>query len=276
MPDEHGILTADDLDALSASEADARLPYGDDPLQFGDLRLPAGPGPHPVAMLLHGGCWLAEYGLRYFGTLAEALTSEGFATWSLEYRRVGHSGGGWPGTLLDVGRGADHLRVLARDRALDLDRVISVGHSAGGQLAIWLAGRQRLVPQSELHVPDPLALKGVLALAPAAHLALLHAEGTCEEAVDRLLGGSPEAFPERYRDTSPAEMTPIGIPQILIVGRHDATWRPNGEAYYQVARQAHDSIELRLADDSGHFEMVVPTSSTWPMVVAAAKELVNR
>ncbi len=276
MPDELGILTADDLQGLTGSHADARITYGDDSSQFGDLRLPKGPGPYPVAILLHGGCWLAEYGLDYFGSLAEALTSEGIATWSLEYRRVGHSGGGWPGTFQDVARGADHLRSLATPHTLDLGRVVTVGHSAGGQLAIWLAGRPRLIPQSELHVPDPLTVAGVLALAPAAHLAMLHAEGTCDEAVDRLIGGAPDAFPERYRDVSPAEMVPIGVPQILIVGRHDATWRPNGEAYYEAARQARDSVELRLAPESGHFEMVVPSSSTWPMVVEAAHELLDR
>jgi len=276
MPDDRGILTADDLASLVHPPADARLAYGTDPCQFGDLRLPVGSGPHPVVILLHGGCWKAEYDLTYVGAMAAGLATEGIATWTLEYRRVGHAGGGWPGTFIDVARGADHLRTIAAPYALDVGRVVSVGHSAGGQLAIWLAARHRLVPGSALHSADPLVLRGVLALAPAAHLAILHADGTCEDAVDGLLGGSPATVPERYRDTSPPELVPIGVPQIVLVGRHDTTWRPNAEAYYEVAREVRDPVEWRTAPDSGHFELVFPSSSTWPIVVQSVRDLLNR
>lgn len=275
MPDERGILTADDLATLVHPPADARLPYGRDPSQFGDLRVPSGRGPHPVVILLHGGCWKAEYDLTYVGAMASALTAEGLATWTVEYRRVGHDGGGWPGTFIDAARGADHLRALAAPYALDLRRVVSVGHSAGGQLAIWLAARHRLARGTVLHSADPLVLRGVLALAPAAHLAMLHRDGTCEDAVEGLLGGSPETVPERYRDTSPPELVPIGVPQIVLVGRHDATWRPNAEAYCDVARAGGDSVDWRTAPDSGHFEMVFPSSTTWPLVVKAVQDLLD-
>ena len=102
----------------------ARIPYGDDPLQFGDLRLPPGDGPHPVVVVIHGGCWRSDFNLDYIGAFSDALTRSGVATWTLEYRRVGDPGGGWPGTLQDVASGVDHLRSVARDHPLDLDRVI--------------------------------------------------------------------------------------------------------------------------------------------------------
>ena len=133
------LMTSNDLDHLVAPPAEARISYGDDALQFGELRLPDGPGPHPVAIVIHGGCWLGEFDLTHIGTLAEALNEEGIAAWVIEYRRIGNPGGGWPGTFEDVARGADHLRKIAKEHPLDLDRVIAVGHSAGGHLALWLA-----------------------------------------------------------------------------------------------------------------------------------------
>lgn len=269
------LLTAADLGTLTSPPADARIPYGSDPLQFGDLRLPDGPGPHPVAILLHGGCWLAEHDLRYFGALGTALMKRGFATWNVEYRRIGNAGGGWPGTFLDVARGADAVRTLSVDYGLDAGRVIAIGHSAGGHLALWLAARRQLAPSSEVYVEDPIQLTGVLALAPAAHLARLHAEGTCEAAVGRLMGGSPAMHPDRYHDGSPVERLPLRVPQIVLVGRHDATWRPIGEAYHDLATRAGDQVALRVAPASGHFEMVVPSSTTWPLIEAAARDLVG-
>ena len=136
------ILSAADLADFANPPADARIPYGDDPLQFGDLRLPPGGGPHPVAVFVHGGCWLSEYDIAHSSAVTAALAQSGIATWSLEYRRVGDEGGAWPGTLQDVARGADHLRSIAARYRLDLDRVIAAGHSAGGQLALWLAARR--------------------------------------------------------------------------------------------------------------------------------------
>src|SRR5579859_3765042 len=112
----HPILTT------PAPPADRRLAYGDHPRQFGDLRLPRGAGLHPVAVVLHGGFWRATYDLEHIGHLCAALAAAGVVTWSLEYRRIGDDGGGWPGTFHDVARGADRLRELARDYPLDLQR----------------------------------------------------------------------------------------------------------------------------------------------------------
>ncbi|HYF64217.1 MAG TPA: alpha/beta hydrolase, partial [Herpetosiphonaceae bacterium] len=115
-----------------APPADLRLAYGPDPLHFGDLRLPAGPGPHPLVIVVHGGFWRNRYDLEHIGHVCAALTARGLATWSIEYRRIGDPGGGWPGTFLDAGRAADYARELAPRFNLDLERTVSAGHSAGG------------------------------------------------------------------------------------------------------------------------------------------------
>ena len=120
--------------------ADHRLTYGSTPLEFGELRLPKTPGPHPVAVLIHGGCWVDRLpgrdpritGFEPLRPFAAALTAAGVATWNIEYRRAGHRGGGWPGTFQDVASATDFLRKLAPKHDLDLTRVVLVGHSAGG------------------------------------------------------------------------------------------------------------------------------------------------
>ena len=134
-------INSRDILTMPAPEADERISYGSDSLQFGELRRPAGDGPHPVAVVIHGGFWRAAYSLDHIGHLATALTEAGVATWSLEYRRIGDPGGGWPGTFEDIGAGADFVRQLAESASLDLARIVTVGHSAGGHLALWLAGR---------------------------------------------------------------------------------------------------------------------------------------
>jgi acetyl esterase/lipase len=153
-------LTFGDISKLPQPPADHRISYGPDPLHFGELRLPPGRGPHPVVIVVHGGCWFAEYDLHHLAAFSAALTKLGAATWSLEYRRIGNGGGAWPGTFQDVARGADYVRELAKKYPLDLKRVVIVGHSAGGQLALWLAARHRLPKESALYTPDPLRPSG--------------------------------------------------------------------------------------------------------------------
>ena len=129
-------------------KADRRLQYGEDPFQFGDLRLPSGPGPHPVVVFIHGGYYRARYDLTHAGFLCVAFALAGFASWSLEYRRLGNPGGGWPGTFQDVLRGLDHVGTIAEQYSLDPDRTVVVGHSAGGHLALWAAAASTLPDRS--------------------------------------------------------------------------------------------------------------------------------
>ena len=207
---EGQVAGVDDILALAQPEADVRIFYGDGPLQFGDLRVPDGNGPYPVAIVIHGGCWLSEYDIDHIGAAAEALRQSGIATWALEYRRVGDPGGGWPGIFLDLAQGADTLRRLAREHSLDLDRVIALGHSAGGHLALWLAARANLPSGSPITSDDPLLLRGVLGLAAAPDLEMVQRAASCDRVIEGLLGGSPDDVPGRYQLASPMYLLPLG------------------------------------------------------------------
>jgi len=268
-------MTSEILAELEKAPAGTHIPYGSDPLQFGELTLPRGSGPHPVVVNVHGGVWLSEFTISHTRAQARALADEGFAVWNLEYRRIGNAGGAWPGTFRDVSNGLEYLRVLARTYPLDLSRVCLMGHSAGGQLAMWLAARQRMPRSSELFVADPLPVRGVVALAPASQLPELYSRGVFDCAVGKLMGGSPEALPERYAAVTPAFLAPSGIPQILIVGRHDEVWGWNSPAYLAAAKAAGDTqTRLITIESAGHFEPIAPGSSAWPTVVEAANEVV--
>jgi acetyl esterase/lipase len=270
------LLTGEDIGRFSEPPPDRTIAYGSDALQFGELRLPAGTGRHPVVIFIHGGCWLAEYDLSHSRKLTAALAAQGVAVWSVEYRRVGNEGGGWPGTFLDVAQGADALKALARDYPLDLDRVIAAGHSAGGHLALWLATRRHLPRTSPLYLPEPIAIRGVLALAPAPDLEYLEQQGVCGNVVDGLVGGRPENLPERYAEVSGTRFVPLGLPQTLVLGGLDTSWAPVGRRYLEAALRAGDDVRLVEAPESGHFEMIDPDSSTWPLVRDALSDLLRR
>jgi acetyl esterase/lipase len=267
-------MTAADLGVLAEAPAGERIAYGPDAVQFGELSLPTGPGLHPVVVNVHGGVWLAEYDLQHTRAQARALMQAGFAVWNIEYRRVGNAGGGWPGTFVDVARATDHVRTLAQSFPLDLSRVVAMGHSAGGHLALWLGARTRVPASSEIHVADPLALRGVIALAPATGLTTLQARGAYDGVVDRLMGGSPSERSERYDAAMPSRLLPLGLPQRVIVGKQDADWGEFSADYVACARQAGDrQVDLQVLDDTGHFEVINPASRSWPFVLAAAVEL---
>lgn len=262
------MFTTDDYMAQPAIPADRRIAYGKADDQFGDLYLPAGAGSYPVAILLHGGCWRAQYGLAPLGPLCDALRATGVAVWSLEYRRVG-GGGGWPNTLLDVAAGAAFLKFLAPSYSLDLSRLITIGHSAGGHLALWLAAGSR---RDQGEIP-PVA--GVVALAALADLAEASRRGLCGTAVAELLEGDPGAVPDRYATASPAAQLPLGVPQRHIIGAHDPVVPPDYlEAYVVRARAAGDDATLLTLPDAGHFEPVMPQDdAAWAAVRGAVLDL---
>jgi len=263
-----------DLDELAKSPPGQKHAYGSEALQFGELSLPEGAGPFPVVINIHGGCWLSEYGIAHSRALAGALAKEGFAVWNIEYRRVGDSGGGWPGTFVDVAHGADYLRTLAKDKPLDLSRVTAMGHSAGGHLALWLAVRHKMPEGSEIHVPDPITVTGVVALAPAPMLDALQAKGVCGGVIERLMGGAAENVVKRYDLAMPSRMAPIGVRQMIVIGEEDKSWRWVGESYVEKARAAGDEqIEVVLVPGAGHLEVIGPAAEAWRTVVEAVKKL---
>jgi acetyl esterase/lipase len=266
-----GHLSLENFQALPSSPADYRISYGKDESQFGDLRVPPGAGPHPVVILIHGGCWKADFAtLRDLAPMADALKAEGIATWNIEYRRLSQSGSGWPGTYLDVSKSVDYLREIAGDKKLDLTRVIVIGHSAGGHLAMWVAARFRLSSKSALYVKDPLPIRGVIDLAGTGDMKgfiQFEKHGCHGAVVEEMLGGKPIDVPERYAQASAINMLPLGIPQVLIWGRNDdiaPIWM--GERYTLAAKQAGDPVRLLSIPDVGHFEIASPLATTWPAV----------
>jgi acetyl esterase/lipase len=257
------VLSTREAMALPSRPADHRIAWGTDPVQFGDLRLPAGPGPHPVVVLIHGGCWLAEYDLAYMGALADALKDAGIATWNIEYRRVGDAGGGWPGTMLDAGQAIDHLRTLAATHSLDLDRVVLSGHSAGGHLALWAATRPRAATSNPLRGPDPLAVRGVVAIAPVADLAASVSDATpiCGRSAVQLLGGTPDEVPDRYEVARPR--LDAGPTMVSVVGTNDTIVPPP----FSADPTRPGAIEVVEIDGADHFDLIDPTHEAWAAVI---------
>jgi acetyl esterase/lipase len=260
-----------DVDTLPSRPADARVAYGTDPLQFGDLRLPKGTGPFPVVIVIHGGCWVSRFAtLQNTAAFSDALRDAGVATWNIEYRRTDTKGGGWPGTFTDVADAADHVRALAKQYPLDLAHVVVAGHSAGGHLALWTAARARVPRDSDLFRESPLPVVGAVALGGPGDLRdfTTYAQDVCGgPVVEQLMGGTPAGVGARYAHGSPAELLPIGIRQVLIVGAQDGIMPERArDAYVARARKAGDKVDAIVVPDAGHFEVIAPTSAAFPVV----------
>ena len=226
--------------------------YGGHRSQVAELSLPDGPGPHPVVVLVHGGCWRQRYDRHLMDALAADLAARGVAAWNVEYRRVGlRAGGGWPETGADVAAAIDHLAEL--DAPLDLARVAAVGHSAGGHLALWAAGRD------DARVP----LAAVVGQAAISDLEAASTQGVCGGMVEQLVGGSPKRMPERYRAASPARRLPLRVPALLVHGDRDDT------VPVQMSRDFAAAAGCDLAElaGDGHYEHLEPVSRAWATVV---------
>ncbi len=247
------------------------LAYGPDVVQFGVLRTPQSAGPHPVVALLHGGCWLNRFDWEYFEHWARWFTDQGFATWNIEYRRLGDDGGGWPGTFQDVGRALDYLRELAEPYDLDLQSLRVAGHSAGGHLALWAASRDQLPANSELATEAPVRITEVIGLAAISNLDTyrIGPAGSCHSSVDALLEGSPETQDARYTLASPQRRLPLRTPITLIQGEADSIVSPQScRDFVQQAQAAGDRARCLLLPGAGHFDTGVPT----PASIAAMQQ----
>src|SRR5579862_2299385 len=218
---------------LSSSSVKPHLVmYGPEREQFGELYLPQQTGArelYPVILLIHGGYWRARYDLTLMTALAKDLAARGYAAWNIEYRRVGNPSGGWPGTLLDVARAADHVREMALIYPLDTQRVVAIGHSAGGHLAFWLAARPRIPADSPLpsfhdaqgETIAPLELAGAISQAGVLDLEIAWKLHLSNDAVVELLGKTWPDAPDRYAAASPAALLPLRAPQVLLHGTQD-------------------------------------------------------
>lgn len=256
-----------------APEPDARIAYGRGPHRFAELRLPKveTEGQRvPTVVVIHGGYWLAEIGVDHVGHACADLAARGYATWAIEYRRLGNIGGGWPGMFRDVGKAVDHLRGLADEHRLDLDNLRVLGHSAGGQLGLWLAARRQLSEASSIYAADPLPVARVVALAPLSDLHMASELGLCAKVIEQVLAGSPEHRPQRYADTSPAARLPLGVEQRVLHGAADRLVPvAMSQAYAERAQAAGDDVSLEVLAEAGHFELVDPRAAQWARVVAA-------
>jgi len=260
---------SDDVLTLPPPPADARLAYGTDTNQFLDLRLPASKekskAPFPVIINIHGGFWRAKYNLDHAGHLCAALTAKGLATANLEYRRVGNEGGGWPGTFADI-RSAYHFLVQnAQRHNLDSTRIVLMGHSAGGQLALCLAAHERSVTRV-------ISLAGVVDLKRAYQLHLSN------DAVVEFLRGTPTEVPDHYREADPMELPIHEARQRLIHGSADEIVPPDFSRDYVSTKQKRSGKEKEDAQlieisGAGHFDVIDPRSEAWKRVDATVLEL---
>jgi acetyl esterase/lipase len=261
------LLSVSDYLAFPIVTAVHRIPYGNDQNQFVDLFLPEQKAAkYPVVFLIHGGCWQAAFGLAQLGQLAHALTEHGIAVCNIEYRRLGN-GGGWPTTFTDVAAAADSLRELSAEYPLDLTRVVTVGHSAGGHLALWLACRRQLASTSTLYIADPLPIKAVVSLAGIPDMETAVQQSICQEAPKELMGGRPKEQPTHYAEGSPSSFLPLGLPHIYVSGEQDSIVPFDYiQNFVTAAKISGDPAQLIPVKQAGHFEIVATNSHAWPLV----------
>jgi acetyl esterase/lipase len=227
-----------------------------------------------VAVVLHGGFWRAIWTLRLTEKISADLAARGWAAWNVEYRRTGVlAGGGWPNTLLDVAAATDHIGALAAEHGLDAARVVTAGHSAGGHLALWAAGRHRLPAGAPGAAPEVTPLLAV-GLAPVSDLARAHQLGIGGQAVARLLGGGPAQVGERYAVADPAALLPLGVRQVIVHGEDDGAVPVSlSRGYAEVAAAAGDTVELITIPGEGHMACLDTHSKTWHMAAEAIEQV---
>jgi acetyl esterase/lipase len=264
-------MTWPDLLSRPQPKADATIAYGADPLQHVDLWLPKTGGTHPVVLMVHGGCWQTEVAKAdIMNWIADDLRSRGIAVWNVEYRGVDRPGGGYPGTFLDVGQAADALAAHASTYRLRAGRIVVIGHSAGGHLALWLAARRSLPKSSRLYAARPVKVTAAISLGglPDLEAATVAPGNTCDtEPVLKLTGQPTPARPDVFADTSPARLPDPATPVTLVNGTLDRIAPPAFAAAYAAKKKV---ARVTIADE-GHVELITPETKSW----AAAVKLID-
>lgn len=251
---------SEEILTLPPPPPDKRLAYGADPNQFGELRLPKRSGGVPIVMNIHGGYWRARYDLAHAGHLCAALTGKGIATWNLEYRRVGNPGGGWPGTFEDIASGYRFLPQIADQYHLDISRLVVLGHSAGGQLALCLAAH------------DP-SLRRAISLAGVVDLQQAFDRHLSRDAVVEFLGGKPAEVPDHYHEADPRRLPIPQAKQILVHGLADDVVPPIfSQQYVEEKRKSREDVSLVTIPQADHFDLIDPRSAAWPRVEATVMD----
>ena len=267
------LLTWPDLTGRPRPAPDATISYGADPYQKVDLWLPRTPGKHKTVLMVHGGCWQTEIADRsLMNWIANDLRARGYAVWNIDYRGVDRPGGGYPGTFADASAATDALRDAAARYQLDLRKVVAVGHSAGGHLALWLAGRVRLPKGSALRTEHPLPIAHVISLGGLPDLEATAASpdnGCGTDVVARVTGAPSPAHADVFADTSVPRLLPLGVPQDLVNGENDRIIPMRlGTGYEAQARAKGDRVALHRVAATGHVELIAPESAAWAKTVA--------
>lgn len=267
-PQEAELMTWPDLLARDRPEPSVQIKTGPADTDTVDLWMPETKGPHPVVLMVHGGCWqksIADRTLMNYA--AEDLRRRDIAVWNIEYRGVDEEGGGYPGTFLDVASAADALADHAEAYDLDLDRVAAFGHSAGGHLALWYAARDKIADTSPLFGTPKIKLKGVLnsgGLADLQASAPVTQAGCLADILNQLTGPASDQRPDVFSDTSPSELLPFGVRQVSVNGADDAIAPPAlGEAYTAKARASGDVADAITIPSSGHVELIAPHTAAF-------------
>jgi acetyl esterase/lipase len=270
------LLTWPDLLGRPRPAPDTTIAYGSDAFQKVDVWLPVGKGPFPIVLMVHGGCWTTSIAdRRLMNWIADDLRAEGVAVWSIDYRGVDRPGGGYPGTFADAAMASDALAANAKRFQLDTSHVVAVGHSAGGHLALWLAGRPKLPASSPLRTAHPLPIAHVISLGglPDLEATAASPDNGCGTDVIAQLVGAPSAVrPDIYADTSVPRLLPIGVPQDLVNGHEDRIVPMRlATAYVAQAETAGDTAILHIVPATGHVELVAPETAAW----AETKRLIH-
>lgn len=273
MPSSPDILTR------AASAPDLTVAYGGLPDQIADLRFPRsrGDGATPLVIIVHGGFWRARYDRTHTAPMADDLVSRGFATAAIEYRRVGQDDGGWPGTFDDVARAVDTVPALAAEAVPGgVGDVLLLGHSAGGHLALWAASRARLLSTAPWRLPAAPPIRGVVALAPVAALAVASEQRLGGGAADELLGGPAAELSERTALADPIALVPSSVPSVLVHGTADENVPvEQSHRYVRAARAAGDDCRLAELPGVGHFALIDPREDAWATVLGALSDLLG-
>lgn len=250
---------------------DKRIQYGPDPQHFAELRFPDGKGPSPFLFVIHGGFWRSAYDLKHIGSLCTALTDKGIITCNLEYRRIGNAGGGWPGTFQDVSLATDHiLETIPSDPRVNIARTAVMGHSAGAHLALWLVARHRIPKASPVHGDQRHRLGSAISLAGVCDLRTAWKQRLGNGVIERLMGGTPDQYPDRFDAGSPIELLPNGSRQVLIHGAaDDIVPVSQSERFVERAEKLGERPTLVKLKEVGHFELIDPESDIWSIVTNA-------
>jgi acetyl esterase/lipase len=278
-------MTADPREILTrwAPGPDFTVRYGTHPDHVADVRLPAGDATGPLVIFIHGGFWKAEFDRAHVAPLAVDLAGRGYPVATIEFRRVGQDGGGWPGTFTDVADAVACVPDLIADTLAtrggtvpDLTRPILAGHSAGGQLALWCASSATATGRGGTAAATA-PVRGVLALAPVADLVAAHRLGLGDGAVAALLGGGPDEVPDRYAAADPLRFPPLNVRTVVVHGAEDDRVPIElSRSYVTAAREAGDDASLVELPGAEHFAVIDPRSAVSSTVLGALRALGGR